>query len=139
LLAVILILFFLPETLRSIAGNGTIRLRGLYVPLIWRFTKYPSYLLEPKEALIKPRVTGRSFIEPLKLLLEKDVLSNLVFGGVVYAIWIMVTSSATGLLKDKFNLHEILIGLSFLPNGKFAHTSLTNLPIDNNCDKVLEL
>jgi Ca2+/Na+ antiporter len=42
---------------------------------------------------------------------------NLIFGGVVYAIWSMVTSSTTGLFKSRFGLSELVLGLAFLPNG----------------------
>ena len=62
-------------------------------------------------------VTFGTFIEPLKLLTRKDILLNLIFGGVVYAIWSMVTASTTGLFKSNFGLSELLLGLAFLPNG----------------------
>lgn len=68
--------------------------------------------------LPRKKVTARTFIEPLKLLGERDILFNLIFGGVVYAVWSMVTSSTTRLFQQSFGLDEILLGLAFLPNGK---------------------
>lgn len=112
-----MIVFFLPETLRSIAGNGSLRLTGIHQPLIARFTKEPPYIQDPDDPLQCKRVTLMTFIEPLKLLTERDILLNLLFGGVVYAIWSMVTSSTTGLFKSRFGLSELLLGLAFLPNG----------------------
>ncbi|KAH6972475.1 major facilitator superfamily transporter [Ilyonectria sp. MPI-CAGE-AT-0026] len=112
----LVIIVFLPETMRTIAGNGTLRLQGVYKPLIQRFRKEPEYMQDPEERTPK-KITLGTFTEPLKLLIQKDILINLIFGGVVYTIWSMVTSSTTGLFKEKFNLSELQVGLAFLPNG----------------------
>ncbi|KAE9578225.1 hypothetical protein CGMCC3_g5845 [Colletotrichum fructicola] len=113
----IVIIIFLPETMRSIAGNGSLRLGGVYKPLIRLVTKEPDYLEDPEEPLPRKKVTAATFLEPLRLLVQRDILINLIFGGVVYTIWSMVTSSTTGLFKQLFNLNELQIGLAFLPNG----------------------
>lgn len=73
---------------------------------------------EPAEPIIRKKITVKTFIEPLQLLIQKDVLLNLIFGGVIYTIWSMVTSSTTGLFKETFGLSELTLGLAFLPNGK---------------------
>ncbi|KAH8122965.1 hypothetical protein ACSS6W_002139 [Trichoderma asperelloides] len=116
-LVIIMVILFLPETLRSIAGNGSLRLTGIYKPLVARFTVEPPYMQDPDETVQRKKVTVITFIEPLRLLVEKDIVLNLLFGGVVYAIWSMVTSSTTGLFKSRFGLNELLLGLAFLPNG----------------------
>ncbi|KAI1419243.1 major facilitator superfamily transporter [Xylaria sp. FL1777] len=116
-LVIIMIIVFLPETLRSIAGNGSLRLTGIHQPLIARFIKEPSYMQDPDDTIQRKKVTFITFLEPLKLLVEKDIFLNLLFGGVIYAIWSMVTSSTTGLFKSRFGLSDLLIGLAFLPNG----------------------
>lgn len=111
---------FLPETLRSIAGNGAIRLSGINQPLIRRFTKDPPYMEDRDDTYSPPRVTARTFIEPLLLLKEKDIVLSLVFGGTIYSVWSMVTASTTGLFKEKFRLSELLLGLAFIPNGMLS-------------------
>lgn len=104
--------------MRSIAGNGTVPLRGVYRPLIECFGAKPKhYTQDPPKQSPRLRVNLEMFTSPLKLLIQKDVLTNLLFGGVVYAIWSMVTSSTTGLFKDRFHLDETMIGLAYLPNG----------------------
>jgi hypothetical protein len=117
-LTMAMIIIVLPETLRSIAGNGSLRLTGIYQPLINKVRKEPDYLRDPDPNMPpRKKVTLSTFTDPLKLLGEYDILSSLLFGGVVYAIWSMVTSSTTSLFKAGFGLNEIQLGLAFLPNG----------------------
>ncbi|EFY89468.1 hypothetical protein MAC_04487 [Metarhizium acridum CQMa 102] len=108
---------FLPETLRTIAGNGSLRLSGIHQPLILRFFKEKHYKEEPDYTAPRPKVTIATFLKPLTLLGEKDILVSLVFGGTVYTVWSMVVASTTGLFKDLFQLSDLLLGLVFLPNG----------------------
>ncbi|CZT48345.1 related to synaptic vesicle transporter SVOP and related transporters (major facilitator superfamily) [Rhynchosporium secalis] len=113
----IVIVVFLPETMRTIAGNGSLRITGVYQPLIRKIRKEPPYMRDPEGDVARKKVTLMTFIDPLKLLLERDILFNLVFGGVVYTVWSMVTTSTTGLFKERFRLTEAALGLAFLPNG----------------------
>ncbi|KFG84450.1 hypothetical protein MANI_004149 [Metarhizium anisopliae] len=111
------IVVFLPETLRTIAGNGSLRLSGIHQPLIRRFVKEKHPLEEPDYMGPRPKVTLATFLRPLALLGQKDILVSLVFGGTVYTVWSMVVASTTGLFKDLFQLNDLLLGLVFLPNG----------------------
>ncbi|KAK4041846.1 major facilitator superfamily domain-containing protein [Parachaetomium inaequale] len=97
-IALALLILFLPETLRRIAGNGTVPLHGLNRP-------------EP------PKITLGSILSPLRFLFEKDVFCTLLFGAVVYTIWSTVTSSTTALFQPRFHLTDLQVGLIFLPNG----------------------
>lgn len=117
-LTLVSLVVFLPETMRSIAGNGSMRLGGIYRPMIESFGVKSKYHTQdaPKDAQ-RVTIDLETFTSPLKLLIQRDILTNLLFGGVVYAIWSMVTSSTTGLLKDRFHLNETMIGLAYLPNG----------------------
>lgn len=112
------IIVLLPETMRRIAGNGSVTLNGIYKPLI-NINKAPTSQPEPgsEAAGAKPRVTIMTFVDPILLLAEKDIATNLVFGGVVYTIWSMVTSSTTVLFQDTFGLNQLQVGLAYLPNG----------------------
>ncbi|KAJ4423177.1 hypothetical protein N0V82_002171 [Gnomoniopsis sp. IMI 355080] len=111
------IVVFLPETMRSITGNGSVRTGGIYKPIFHLIKGEPSYIKDSVEPIISKRITVGTFLEPLQLLIQKDILLNLIFGGVIYTIWSMVTSSTTGLLKKYFGLDELTLGLAFLPNG----------------------
>ncbi|KAH6853111.1 major facilitator superfamily domain-containing protein [Chaetomium sp. MPI-CAGE-AT-0009] len=104
-IALVLIILFLPETLRRIAGNGSVPLHGLNRPIIYQPLKQP------------PKVTLASILSPLRFLFEKDVFCTLLFGAVVYTIWSTVTSSTTALFQPRYGLSDLEVGLAFLPNG----------------------
>ncbi|EFQ25824.1 major facilitator superfamily transporter [Colletotrichum graminicola] len=110
------IVLFLPETLRSIAGNGSLRLTGVHKPLYY-YIKEPKYIQDPDGPLVLQKITVYTFLRPFRLFKEKDLVINLVWGGVIYAIWNMVTTSTTPLFKANFGLNELLLGVAFIPNG----------------------
>lgn len=113
-LALLLIVAVLPETLRSLAGNGSIILEGIHRPLFYTspFTEQSDQELPPQK-----NITFSSVIAPLKFLLEKDVFVTLLFGAIIYTVWSMVTSSTTALFSEHFELTNLQLGLIFLPNG----------------------
>ncbi|RFU32908.1 hypothetical protein B7463_g3431, partial [Scytalidium lignicola] len=115
-LTLLLILLLLPETLRTIAGNGTLRLHGIHRPFIYSFTQSDDGLID-NAPVAKKKVTISSITSPLKFLFEKDVFITLFFGSIVYTVWSMVTSSTTDLFKSHFHLSNLQLGLVFLPNG----------------------
>ncbi|CCX34920.1 Similar to Probable transporter AQR1; acc. no. P53943 [Pyronema omphalodes CBS 100304] len=120
-LVVVIIAFFLPETLQRIAGDGTIPLTGVHKPLIENFRKKKDVEEGKPRDVEKPRaaapVSFKTFLESFKLLFEKDVFITLLFGSIIYAVWSMVTSSTSNLFKKEYHLSDIEIGLVFLPNG----------------------
>jgi MFS family permease len=115
----VVVLLFLPETLRSIAGNGSVRLSGIHQPLIVKFGLVKDWEVLPNDTNLEPRtkLSLATFVEPLYLLKEKDTLVSLIFGGIVFAIWMMLTVSTPGLFRTSFKLNDLLIGVSFIPNA----------------------
>jgi MFS family permease len=111
------ILFFLPETLRTVAGNGTVPLHGLYKPWIYCITGQK----DAKEGSIptsqKKKVTWKTVLAPLGFLAEKDVFITLFYGAIVYTVWSMVTSSTSSLFESQYGLNSLEVGLTFLGNG----------------------
>ncbi|KAF1949389.1 MFS general substrate transporter [Byssothecium circinans] len=122
------ILFFLPETLRPIAGNGSLPLTGRHQPLIWRLRYFgdPAHANPQLPPGVSPQLKPRKFIEPFRLLLEKDIILSLVCSSIIYAIWMMVTVSTSELFKAAFGINDALIGLVFIPNavGTIAGSTL---------------
>ncbi|KHN95240.1 Major facilitator superfamily domain, general substrate transporter [Metarhizium album ARSEF 1941] len=111
------IVTLLPETLRIISGNGSLWLSGIHQPLIRRLVQNKGETEEPGHGGPTPKVTVATFLKPLALVGEKDVLISLVLGGTVYTVWSMVVASTTGLFRDLFHLNDLLLGLALLPNG----------------------
>ncbi|KFY00071.1 hypothetical protein V490_01489 [Pseudogymnoascus sp. VKM F-3557] len=114
--ALIILVVFLPETLRPIAGNGTICLKGIHRPMYYKFAPSEEHLVE-KELPPKKVLTPAMTFTPFMLLLEKDIFSVIMFGSMVYSVWSMVTSSTTALFQERFHLTDLEVGLVFLPNG----------------------
>lgn len=107
----ILIILLLPETLRSIAGNGTIRLTSIHRPLIYSFSQPADELID-RDTALKKKITLSSIFGPLKFLFEKDVFVTLFFGSIIYTVWSMVTSSTTDLFQKQFGLNDLQTGKS---------------------------
>lgn len=118
-LVLLSIVVFLPETVRTIAGDGTRQLSGIYQPLLRRFLEEPAFIktAQDEESPTPPKVTLGTFLQPIKLLIQRDIFVSLLFGGIVYAIWSIVVATTTPLFKERFELNELLLGLVFLPNG----------------------
>jgi predicted MFS family arabinose efflux permease len=114
--ALLLVIVFLPETLRPIAGNGSTCLKGIHRPLYYRFKPSPEHLIE-RNLPARKKFTLSMIFTPFRLLLEKDVLAILASGSIVYAVWSMVTSSTTAIFQARFGLSDLQVGLVFLPNG----------------------
>lgn len=115
--ALLLIILLLPETLRRVAGNGTIPLEGIHRPLFYsNFKRHWTY---GNDTVKKPapKITISTILSPFRFLFEKDVFVTLFFGAIVYTIWSMVTSSTTALFQPRYGLGNLQVGLIFLPNG----------------------
>ncbi|KAF9730746.1 major facilitator superfamily transporter [Paraphaeosphaeria minitans] len=130
------IAFLLPETLRSIAGNGSVPLVNIHEPLVWKCKVFgkPAHMnegLQPAARTIPPR---RKFLEPLYLFQERGALLSLTFNGIIFMIWMMVTVSTTTLFEKSFGLYEALVGLAFVPNflGAIAGSALIGNLLDND-------
>lgn len=111
------IICFLPETLRPIAGNGTVPLHGVYKPLIYYVTGQKDAIEGAQPTGKKAQVTWKTIFEPLTFLGEADVFLTLLYGSIVYTVWSMVTSSTSALFEEMYGLNTLEIGLTFLGNG----------------------
>ncbi|CAI7645964.1 unnamed protein product [Penicillium pancosmium] len=111
------ILFFLPETLRTVAGNGTVPLHGLHKPFIYHFTGQKDADPNSVPSSEKKKITFKTVVAPLGFLGEKDVFITLFFGAIVYTVWSMVTSSTSDLFESTYGLNSLEVGLTFFGNG----------------------
>ncbi|KAA8913035.1 major facilitator superfamily domain-containing protein [Sphaerosporella brunnea] len=109
------LLLFLPETLQTIAGKGEVQTRGIYRPL---GLKPPSYATQPQNTnRKKEKLSIAVFAAPFKFILEPDVFVSLFFGGIVYTVYSMISSSTTTSLQNLYKLNDLEVGLAFGANG----------------------
>lgn len=132
-LSLLAILFLLPETIRTVAGNGTVPLRGLHKPWIYYITGQKDAKEDAVPAEKSGPVTFKTVFAPLSFLIEKDVFITLFFGAIVYTVWSMVTSSTSSLFESIYGLNTLEIGLTFLGNGRqHTLTYLSALPLTSH-------
>lgn len=84
----LLIVLLLPETLRSIAGNDTIRLTSIHRPLIYSFSP-PADELKERTHLLEKRSHSPSFLGPSSSSSKKTSLSLFSSGRLYtqYGVW----------------------------------------------------
>jgi len=107
----LVMILFLPETLRRIVGNGSVpppRILRPLVPVIGRSTPDSSQASDARKPLANP----------LRLLLYPDIAILLVFNGLIYSVFYGVTASISTLFHEAYpSLTEADIGLCFLGIG----------------------
>ncbi|CAK7221580.1 multidrug transporter [Sporothrix bragantina] len=107
----LLVLLFMPETMRSIAGNGSVALTGVYRPLVPVFGRKVKTL--PRTP--SPRKVSNN---PFGIFLYPDISITLFFTGVVYSINYTVTATISSSFATIYPfLDETTIGLCYLATG----------------------
>ncbi|KAJ6594563.1 MFS general substrate transporter [Mycena capillaripes] len=111
----IVMILFLPETLRAVVGNGSIPLPPIYRPVIPIVGRHAKPAAPPTAA---PAAARKKFQNPLLLLLHADVALLLLINGIVYSVFYGVTASISTVFHDAYpQLNETELGLCFLSVG----------------------
>ncbi|OAA72550.1 Major facilitator superfamily domain, general substrate transporter [Cordyceps fumosorosea ARSEF 2679] len=110
----------LPETLRSLVGNGSVVLEGNWLaryPLgvYQRTTRVRWDRSAPPAALPPPRRID--VLGPLRILGSRCATPIIVFLAVYYTVWQMSITAMSSLFKERYGLSEMQIGLTFIANG----------------------
>ncbi|KAH4982502.1 hypothetical protein HBH69_193590 [Parastagonospora nodorum] len=113
-ICLVCIALFLPETLRSIAGNGSIpvpyRLRAL-VPIVGHKASQQAY--DPAT-----QTKSKQSINPFVILTYPDVIVLLTFTGIVYAVNYTITATISSAFARIYpGLSQTVLGLCYLPTG----------------------
>lgn len=102
----------MPETLRSIVGDGSISPARLNRPLIPLMGHGRQNMTAPA-TLPKARMRN-----PFHLFLHPDILLLLTFNAILYSVWYAVTATISTLFQATYPyLNETDIGLCFLAIG----------------------
>ncbi|KAJ5625340.1 hypothetical protein N7510_001649 [Penicillium lagena] len=124
----VLLLLFFPETCRAIVGDGSTTALGLN-RTFWSYMKQPLN----QEADSFPRQSPQqrrkwTILNPwfaLRLFSHRPVGLILLVNGVIFASYYAVTAGVASLFKALYNLHDLGIGLSFIPAGLGSLVSAT--------------
>lgn len=114
------VFILLPETKRSIVGNGTIKPDKVYnralilssgkIQKKWR-------LDDPDLSTLESRVK-LDFLSTFKILLRPELAICLLNGALHYAIWVVLLTCLTGTLADApYNYSVMTIGICYIPAG----------------------
>ncbi|KAK0208811.1 MFS general substrate transporter [Desarmillaria ectypa] len=107
----VVIVLFLPETLRSLVGDGSVIPSKLYrplIPVVGKTTSDPSFVRPPP----KP------FRNPLRILNNPDIVMVLSINAVINSLYYGVTASISTLFSEAYpSLNQTQIGLCYLAIG----------------------
>ncbi|KAJ7689586.1 MFS general substrate transporter [Mycena rosella] len=113
-ICMIVMILFLPETLRTVVGNGSIPPPPIYYPVIPVIGRHTS----KSASAARPAAPRKAFQNPLRLLLHVDVALLLLINGVVYSVFYGVTASISTVFHSTYpQLSETDLGLCFLTVG----------------------
>ncbi|KAI1756751.1 major facilitator superfamily domain-containing protein [Xylaria castorea] len=115
----VLLAISLPETLRSMVGNGGARPSNpiaKYPLNIYQETTKVKFTpqAQPIKATEKARidVTG-----PVRILFSKQAAPLIIFVAIYHAVWQMTITAMAVLFQDRYNLSETQVGFTFIANG----------------------
>ncbi|KAF2006239.1 MFS general substrate transporter [Amniculicola lignicola CBS 123094] len=115
-ICLLFIMLFLPETLRSIAGNGSLPIpRHLHpvIPIVGRKALHSPH---PDNDLPTPK--SKQSMNPFLLFTYPDILIYLSFTGLVYAINYTITATISSSFARIYpSLSETVLGICYLPSG----------------------
>lgn len=114
-----MILLFLPETMRSLVGNGSLRPdKFIYKPLIPVVGKKNFPIVSVAIVPSSNRVMNRPSINPFRLLVHPDIILTLTYTGIVYAVNYTITSTISSSFAATYPyLSETLLGICYLSTG----------------------
>ncbi|KAF2397889.1 MFS general substrate transporter [Trichodelitschia bisporula] len=112
----LLILIFLPETHRCIAGNGSVPLHGPHKPWVYSLRGQP-HADASAERTPRPRLRPAAFLAPLRMLGQPTFAVSLFVGAYVFAVQSVALAVAARMLRLRYGYNVLEIGLCFLPNG----------------------
>ncbi|GLB05954.1 hypothetical protein AtubIFM57258_001248 [Aspergillus tubingensis] len=114
------LIVFLPETLRSIVGNGSLKSSNPLVnfPLdIYQKTTKIDWEQIPDGQTQRAAKKKIDVLGPLRILISNHAAPIIIFLAVYYAVWQMSITAMSSLFESRYGLSEMQIGLTFIANG----------------------
>ncbi|EXJ59505.1 uncharacterized protein A1O5_12130 [Cladophialophora psammophila CBS 110553] len=116
---VLVIVLILPETLRSMVGNGSEEPKGCAISLLalYQRKKHLRQSITPSTEGEKPATKHIDFMGPAKILLHWNTFCAIFYVAIHYTAWQMILTAVSTLVQQKYHTSEIQVGLIFLANG----------------------
>ncbi|KIW89796.1 uncharacterized protein Z519_09225 [Cladophialophora bantiana CBS 173.52] len=116
---VLVIVLILPETLRSMVGNGSEEPKGYAISLLalYQRKKHLGQSVAPSTEGEKPATQYIDFMGPAKILFHWNTFCAIFYVAIHYTAWQMVLTAASTVVQHKYHTSEIQVGLIFLANG----------------------
>lgn len=125
--SVIAIITLLPETKRTLVGNGSVRPKSMInKSLIWEIPRFKKKLNSPKlETVMEELDIGiwQRIGEAPKLLTKPEVFLVLIPTSIFYTTWTMLMTTMTNTLTNKYHYSVFRVGLCYLAPGIAGVTS----------------
>jgi len=121
------LLIFMPETSRSIVGNGSIPNASWNQPLIYHLRKSSPAENCEKGHMEQTKTSKKARLSPwssLKVFADAETCCLLLYGGVIYASSYVIVSTLPAQLQDLYGLDTTRISLCFLAAGFGTITSV---------------
>lgn len=138
---ILVVVIFLPETCRTVVGNGSVAPPKWNRPLIQWTTVNSKPQMTPVPSTLTARRRRPSPVQSLELICHKEAAIILFYGGFMYAGYFLVLSTLTSQLADRYGLTALKIGLCYLPIGLGSLSSRWTLGIllDRNFKRTAAL
>lgn len=115
----------LPETLRSLVGNGSVPAKGLANSPLAYFQRRRLNRGDTSSASETPVVPSQrpsqklpvNFLGPLQIIFGFEVTYIILLLGIGYTAWQVVITVMSTLFKKTYGLTDLQIGLTFISNG----------------------
>ena len=116
------LIILLPETLRSLVGNGSLPPKGLANSPMAYFLRQQrdsvvALATDPENLTTPTKIPRIDFLGPLRIVFGGEVSCAIFFLSIYYTVWQMTVSAMSTLFQQHYGLSELEIGLTFLANG----------------------
>jgi MFS family permease len=121
--------------MRGIAGNGSVRLGGIYMPFL------PIVGRKRTDDGLVTLSAKPQGVNPFVIFSFPDVLITLAFTGIVYAVNYTITATISSSFAEIYPwLSETVLGLCYLPTGfgMIVGSTLTGKLLDREYAKIKE-
>lgn len=115
----VFLVLLLPETLRSVVGNGSRVPRSLLgrYPLRFYQARTRTKWVRQNESGNEEKRKSVDLMGPLRILFSKQAAPMMVYTAVYYTVWQMAITAMSTLFEEKYGLNDTQIGLTFIGNG----------------------